>query len=302
MKARHLKKISPFFLPHPQTHKKAHLLSWHALLIYLLLFVLLRTGLDVVSVYKPGVLGVNSQITIQQIIEDTNIERQKDGLPPLMENSLLDEAASRKAQNMFEENYWAHFSPSGKDPWGFILGAGYKFSYAGENLARNFYTSEDVVQAWMNSPSHRDNLLNSHYQDIGIAVVDGVLQGQKTTLVVQEFGRSLSQQAALPTPQVNVGGKKIEIPAKEVAQSTSPVLVASIYNPEAIAPAAVDPALVIRFAGISLMLIISLLLMADFIVLRRRGVFRISSHHLAHLSLLAITGSAVFTSSAGSIL
>lgn len=298
----HIKKVSPFFLPHPDTHKKAHLLSWNALLIYILLFILLRVSLDLVAIYKPGVLGVNSEITAAKVIEDTNLERQKNGMSPLVESPLLDEAAKLKAANMFEENYWAHFSPSGKDPWGFILRTGYKFSYAGENLARNFQNSDDVVKAWMNSPSHKENILNNKYQEIGIAVVDGVLQGQKTTLVVQMFGKPLSSQMAIPTPQVDLGGKKIEIPASEVTQNTQPVLKASIINPEVVDNALMNPASMIKAMAFVLMFIISLLLIVDYIVLRRRGVFRISSQHLAHLSFLAITGSAVFSSQMGNIL
>lgn len=66
---------------------------------------------------------------------------------------------------MFDENYWAHFAPSGKSPWDFILGSGYKFTFAGENLAKNFYNSQDVMNAWMASKvGHKENLLNSKYQ------------------------------------------------------------------------------------------------------------------------------------------
>src|SRR3989344_6111174 len=149
------KSLFYLFIPHPQTHQKAHLLSWHFLVIYILLFMFLKVGLDLVGIYKPGVLGVDSNITATQIIEDTNIERAKNNLPSLIENQALSNAAKLKAQNMFAENYWAHFSPSGKDPWEFMLNSGYKFSFAGENLARNFASADDVVKAWMNSPSHK---------------------------------------------------------------------------------------------------------------------------------------------------
>jgi uncharacterized protein YkwD len=126
-------KLSHLILPHPETHKKAHLISFKALLIYVVLFVLLNVSIKTVEKAAPGVLGVESQINYQEVIRLTNLEREKNGLPALTEDSRLNEAAYKKAQNMFEENYWAHYSPSGKDPWGFIQGAGYKFSYAGEN-------------------------------------------------------------------------------------------------------------------------------------------------------------------------
>lgn len=293
--------LAYYFFPHPHTHQKAHLLHWHFLIIYILLFVFLRVGLDLTSIYKPGVLGISSSITIEKIVEETNKERAKKGLSQLKISNSLNEAAVLKAKNMFEENYWAHFSPSGKDPWGFILGSGYKFSYAGENLARNFYTSEEVVKAWMNSPSHRENLLNANYQDIGIGVVEGTLQGQKTTLVVQMFGKTYQPLAA--KPEVSVQGKKITLDDQSVAQS-KPVLVASsmLESKTAEGSALIDPFLINKIVGISLIAFVSLLLIIDVIILKKRGVFRLSSHHVAHLSLLTFSGSTILLSKAGEIL
>lgn len=286
-----------YFIPHPETHAKAKLLSWHFLLIYILLFVLLRVGIDLYSIYQPGVLGISSNITIQEVITKTNQERQKKGLPILKENQALDTAAAAKAQNMLEENYWAHFSPSGKDPWGFIQGSGYKFIYAGENLARNFYNSDDVVRAWMDSPSHRDNLLNSKYEDIGIAVTEGILQGQKTTLIVQMFGKT-SEPIAV-SPNVNSGG--VKLPLKSV--NVNPAGSSLALGAENIVPqTTLDPFMVMKSFGIVLIAFITLLLLGDLIILKRRGVLRISSHHLAHLSLLAVAGASLFLTRIGDIL
>ncbi len=286
------------FIPHPETHQKTKLLSWHFLLIYILIFVLVRTGMDLVSIYKPGVLGINSTLSVNKIIEDTNLERQKAGLPPLVYNSTLSEAAKLKAQNMFTENYWAHFSPSGKDPWSFINGAGYKFSYAGENLARNFYTADDMVKAWMASSSHRENILNSKYQDIGIAVEEGILQGQKTTLVVQMFGFPYGAVAA--KPEVDLGGQKIAV-EPENASSDRFIMVAGTNN-AVIKNALIDPSAVAKGAGITIFALMSILLLADFIILKRRGVFRLSSQHFAHLSFLALAGASVILAKTGEIL
>lgn len=288
-----------YFLPHPHTHQKAHLLHWHFLIIYILLFILLRVGIDLVNIYQPGVLGVTSEITIAQIIEDTNKERAKKGLSVLKENQSLNKAAYAKAINMFEEDYWAHFAPSGKDPWGFIKATGYKFSYAGENLAKNFQKSDDVVVAWMNSPTHRDNLLSSHYQEIGIAVVDGVLQGQQTTLVVQMFGAPIDYVASVPAAAVLS-------PAPQIINTSdqSQVLFAGKNNQisqESIS-LLINPYDLTKNFSFILMAFLVLLLVADFVVLQRRGVFRFSSHHAAHLSLLSISGFSVFLTKAGEIL
>lgn len=300
-----LEKVWEYFLPHPTTHKKARLLSWHYLVIYALLFILLRTSIDIVTVFQPGVLGIESSVSSQQIIIDTNKERQALGLSALSENSALDQAAQMKAKNMFEENYWAHFSPSGKDPWGFILGAGYKFSFAGENLARNFYNSDDVVRAWMKSPAHKENIVNPNYEEIGIAVVDGVLNGQKTTLVVQMFGKSYQPlAAAIDIPQMKVGEKQVNVPVEEVTKDR-PVYVAGVQNALAaskIVKPVADPYFLIRVGGMSLILFIAMLIALDFMVLRKRGVFRVSTHHFAHLSFLAAAGASLYLTGVGQVL
>ncbi len=285
-----------WFLPHRETHKKAHLISWEALLFYILLFILLQVGFSLVSFAKPGLLGISSHIDQKQVIELTNKEREKQGLAPVKENEALDKAALLKAQNMFTENYWAHFAPSGKTPWDFILGSGYKFTFAGENLAKNFYSSNEVVVAWMASPTHRDNLLNGKYQDIGVAVLEGVLNGQKTTLIVQEFGTT---QVIANQSLVSVGGKDVTVPKQEY--NNKPELVASVQTPK-IAPSLIDPYQIYKVAGVFMVLLIGTLLSLDVLVLYRRGVFRFSSHHLAHMALLSATAASLITGSPGSVL
>lgn len=302
-----MKKLRHYFIPHHETHKKAHLLSWKYLVIYILLFLILRAGFDLTTIYTPGVLGVSSNITVSQVIDGTNKERQRLGLPPLSENQALNDAARRKAANMLEENYWAHFSPTGKDPWGFISAAGYKFSYAGENLARNFSNSGDVVVAWMNSSSHRENIVNAKYKDIGIAVVEGTLQGQQTTLVVQMFGTPINYQASVAKPQVDLGGRKVELPEGEPAALQNPpqaqaVAGSALKDTVAVVKPAANPFSMLRIAGITIFIFLILLVAADFIILRRRGVFRLTSHHLAHISLLVIAGASLLWGEIGGIL
>ena len=298
-----MQKFAHWFIPHPTTHEKAKLLSWHFLFIYFLLFALLRISFDLVGIYRPGVLGTTSQITAEKIIEDTNVERQKAGFSPVVANAALSQAAREKAANMFAENYWAHYSPSGRDPWGFIKGAGYKFSYAGENLARNFSDSEGVVVAWMNSPTHRETLLNPNYQEIGIAVEDGILQGQQTTLVVQMFGKPTQAIAAAP-PKIDLQGVEAKSEVPPLLPQSQPLSVAgSALSSQSLGNQPVlDPFAVTRTAGFALIFMISTLLIADFLVLKRRGVFRFSSHHFAHLSFMAVAGTSLILSKAGEIL
>lgn len=286
---------SHWFLPHKDTHKKAHLISWEAILIYALFFILLQVGFSIVAYTNPGVLGITANIDHKKIIELTNKEREEKGLAKVLENEALNNAARLKAENMLAENYWAHFAPSGKTPWDFILGAGYKFTFAGENLAKNFYNSEEVVAAWMASPTHRDNLLNANYQDIGIAVVEGVLNGQKTTLVVQEFGTT---NVLAGKPSVNVQGKQIAVPRRDFDQPELILMASQAVN---IKPR-LDPYQISKVAGFSLIMVITILLALDIWVLKKRGVFRISSHSIAHMALLSLAAGSLFMASPGAIL
>lgn len=285
-----------WFIPHKDTHKKAHLLSWEGLSIYILLFILLQVSFSIVSYTKPGVLGITSGVDQKTLIELTNAERQKAGLAPVLENEALNKAAAAKGQNMIAENYWAHFAPSGKTPWDFMLGAGYKFTFAGENLAKNFYKSDDVVKAWMASPTHRDNLLNTKYRDVGIAVVEGVLNGQKTTLVIQEFGTTQSLAA---NPSVDVQGKQYAVPKQDF---NKPTLLVSLPNTLPSNKVLIDPYSVSRVAGLSVIILIAFLLVLDVWVLRKRGVFRISSHHIAHMALLSLAAGGLVMGGPGTIL
>ncbi len=294
-----------WFLPHKDTHKKAHLISWEGLLIYVLLFILLQVSFSIISYTKPGILGITANIDQKRLIELTNEERDKKSLSKVVENEALNKAARLKADNMFAENYWAHFAPSGKSPWDFILGAGYKFTFAGENLAKNFYSSEEVVAAWMASKTHRDNLLNEKYQDIGIAVVEGVLNGQKTTLIVQEFGTT---EILAKNPTINVQGKQIAVSPEDFNKPLD-------YSPSANKPimtvtsqvqlntsSLLDPYQISRVAGFSLIILVTILLSLDLWILKRRGVFRISSNHIAHMALLSLTAGSLLMASPGAIL
>ncbi len=285
-----------WFIPHKDTHKKAHLISWEALLIYGLFFILLQVSFSIVSYTKPGVLGISANLDQKKLIELTNKEREKKGLPAVVENEVLDKAAALKAQNMFAENYWAHFAPSGKTPWDFISGAGYKFTFAGENLAKNFYSSDEVVAAWMASPTHRDNLLNSNYKDIGIAVAEGTLNGQKTTLVVQEFGTT---EYVAQRPSVQVQGKNLVVPPDLADKPQLAVSTIQTNSPE---KTLLDPFKLSKFAGYSIISIIAVLLALDIWVLRRRGVFRLSSHYLAHMALLSLAAGSLFLATPGVVL
>lgn len=204
-----------WFFPRHTNNHKASLIKSYSLFLISFVFVLLQVFLNFCLLAKPAVLGFSSNITPEMIIEMTNAERIKLNLPSLKENKLLSEAARQKAADMFAFNYWSHVSPSGRSPWAFFTEVGYKYQYAGENLARDFHDPEAVIRAWMNSLSHKENIVNPKYQEIGVVVVEGTLQGVETALVVQLFGTPYGGVAP-------VAEKPKPGPAKETVEEKIP--------------------------------------------------------------------------------
>lgn len=142
-------------------------------------------------------------ISSGEVITLTNESRAIAGLSVLTENKDLSLAATEKANDMINNDYFAHTSPTGVDPWHWFKNAGYNYKYAGENLAVNYTNAKDQDTAWMNSPTHRANILNSHYQEIGVAVVAGKIGGKDTLVTVELFGSpfvAVADQVAPSTP------------------------------------------------------------------------------------------------------
>ncbi|MDO8626283.1 MAG: CAP domain-containing protein, partial [Candidatus Magasanikbacteria bacterium] len=153
----------------------------------------------------------------EDIIIQTNTLRQTLGLGGLRESVVLDIAAAQKLQDMLQNQYFAHTSPAGVSPWHWIEVNQYKYSYAGENLAIGFLTAKDTVNAWANSPSHRANLLNANYKEIGIAIAPAKIQNSQGFLVVQLFGTpkpTVAPVASKPKPIAQIKPSPIITPVK----------------------------------------------------------------------------------------
>ena len=133
-----------------------------------------------------------NDITADNVVRLVNDARKDADTKPLTESPMLQSAAEAKTKDMISNDYFAHISPTGKTPWDFITQAGYDYRFAGENLAINFTDAKDQQAAWMASPLHRENILNSDYQEIGVAVGHGVINGHDTTVTVQEFGTQMA--------------------------------------------------------------------------------------------------------------
>ena len=117
-----------------------------------------------------------------------NRDRVSSNVAELKVSPILEKAAQLKADDMASKGYFAHNTPDGKTPWYWFEKAGYNYIYAGENLAVNFFESEDVETAWMNSPTHRSNIINSKFTEVGIATSTGIYKGREAIFVVQMFG------------------------------------------------------------------------------------------------------------------
>jgi hypothetical protein len=218
---RHLKH---WFVPHKHNDHRPHLIRPHGLVSLALVLVAVQIAANLLVAPSARVLGYASNITISDLLTQTNQERAKVGLPALQLNAKLNQAASLKAGNMFSENYWAHVSPSGIQPWYWFTQAGYTYTYAGENLAKDFATTSGVMQGWMNSPGHKANVLNASYADVGFAVQNGTLVGGQTTLVVAHYGAQpgAAPAAATPAPAIAPAAKPAATPAPTPPATPAP--------------------------------------------------------------------------------
>jgi len=269
-----------FFIPQHTNNHRAKALHIDSLLVYVLLFALFNLSLRAMHKVLPDVLGYATDINVQQLMADTNAKRQEAGLSSLTLNTTLSVAAANKAADMFAKNYWAHNSPTGTAPWDFITGAGYHYTVAGENLAKNFSTSGGVVDAWMASPSHRANVLKSGYRDVGFAVVNGMLNGEETTLVVEMFGATPGELAeaapAQPPPQ------PVVVPEEAASALAAVSGFQSVNTQPLFNIPTVSRDLVFAFVGILMGV-----LLVDAWIASRRHVVRIAGHNLAHMMFLS---------------
>ncbi len=272
--------------PHHTNNHRARVLHLDALLFYVLAFAAFHVGIGWLHHVRPDVLGYATDIHLEQLLTATNAKRQAAGLTSLQFNTELSQAAAQKAKDMFAKNYSAHFAPDGKTPWDFISSSGYKYAIAGENLAKNFSTSAAVVDAWMASPTHRENVMKAQYRDIGFAIVNGVLDGEETTLVVQMFGATSGELAQAAPASI----KPVVVPATaaSIGQVSAAQFGAAVIKPVVDATRLTHT---ITFIFVGFLLGV---LAIDFWLVRNRRLVRLTGHTVGHLvflgSLLVVIG------------
>lgn len=180
---------------------------------------------------QKTVLGAN--ISTNVLVDLANINRSNNNAPLLARNTELDSAAKAKAGDMANKGYFAHFAPDGTTPWYFIRQAGYDFVYAGENLAINYTEANDIDTAWMNSPTHRENLLNKNFKEVGIATQNGVYNGENTVYVVQMFGAE--REKAVAVKPVTTSAEKNTL-ASNTKQAVKKLAIATTVTPNKVEP------------------------------------------------------------------
>lgn len=226
-----------FFVPGEHNHYHPHLLRPY-MCLSLGLFSVLLFVLSVFHQYLLTNTDMLASIYPQVLAQLTNEDRAKANLKELAVSPVLEEVARLKVQDMAAKGYFAHNSPEGLTPWHWFAQAGYKYEYAGENLAIDFSDSEDVADAWMNSPTHRANILNGTYTEVGIATARGTYKGKEVVFVAQEFGTP-KKAAPVSQPKFAVVEKAqaSENPAVPAKSSVSKEPVRIVVN----APASTSP-------------------------------------------------------------
>jgi hypothetical protein len=138
-------------------------------------------------------------LNASQIIEKSNFQRELIGAKKLNINEQLMNAAQKKAEHMAKNQYFSHNLPDGTAPWQFIQNSGYEYLEAGENLAITNQSDSQVVDGWMNSLTHKENLLNKNFSDIGVGIAYfGNYSNYKNTFVVVAFYGKPGKQENVP--------------------------------------------------------------------------------------------------------
>jgi hypothetical protein len=238
------KTLKKYLVPHEENDHKPHLLRAKSVAFVLVVAVVMES----VFLFGTSYLAPNSRlfgiILTNALVDGTNASRSSNNVAPLTISPLLQVAAQDKANDMVANNYFAHTSPAGVTPWDWFEKVDYNFIYAGENLAVNFSDSQDVTNAWMNSPEHRANILNTNFTQIGMATATGTYEGHPAVYVVELFGTPVpppppaealipfvnTAAAAAPDSQVSAN-----VPAKSTAKTTTTkqILVATSALPVA---------------------------------------------------------------------
>lgn len=251
------------------------------------------------SVLNLNLVGGMAAVLPAVLGELTNTERQALNLPTLSVNPLLTEAAEMKAKDMAEKGYFAHTSPEGRTPWYWIEATGYRYQYAGENLAVNFRDSKDVTEAWLKSPTHRANIVKGKYTEMGTGIAKGEYNGRPAVFVAQVYANPLpgaqnvvqKQAPAVKTPEpvaANVLGAEVAVEdtAQEVVIAETKAVEKTVESPSLWHKILASPRYATNLALIALLFIIALALIIYIAVRMHEHEEHLVTNGLATLAII----------------
>lgn len=216
-----------YFIPSERNDHRPKILKPRSLVVITILSTLIKVIVVGYLFFIYPNRAIMSEVVIRKVFELTNQSREEAGLKPLTMNSVLSASAAAKANDMIANDYFAHHSPSGKKPWDWVSRSDYPYILVGENLAMNFATADGVHTALMNSPSHKKNIMNEKYKDLGLAMVSGEIDGKETNVLVELFattGNSVKAASAVTeTKSTSVTVSDIPVAEKKVAVEMTPV-------------------------------------------------------------------------------
>lgn len=217
--------IKDYFIPYEGNDHKPKILHSNSLIIIAVVLILIKVAITGYLFFIYPNQAKMADIMTMNVLELTNKDRAANDVKALSLNPVLSASAKAKAENMIANNYFAHYSPTGVKPWDFINRNEYPYLIVGENLAMNFSTADSAQAALMQSPTHKKNILNENYTDIGLAVVSGEIDGKITNILVELFAtKKETVVVSIKTPEAKEEAvvKTIAV-AKEAPTSTVPV-------------------------------------------------------------------------------
>jgi hypothetical protein len=303
-----------YFFPRHSNNHKAKILHVSSLVLIMIFLGFFQVALNYLPRTGVKILGYAANISTDEVIRLTNEKRTQAGVSVLSYNALLTQAAFAKGNHMLANQYWAHIAPDGTEPWKFFTDAGYRYRYAGENLARDFSNPAAIVDAWMASPTHRENLLSTKYVDIGVAVVEGGLNGIDTTIIVQFFGSPLGESQPVlaqakplitisptPSPETNAETNSVIVVTNTPTPTPTPLpeteFVGNSGQLDTLPPieseasglrVLLSPFQTTRGVSIAVTTLLIIVFAIDLIVVARKRIPRSSSRTFAHIAFLGM--------------
>ncbi len=217
-----------YFIPHAENNYHPHILHTKRAIAYSLLFIGIKAFVvgaillvPLPAFVAPDVLAAEQSRLVSLI---NNLRATKDR-PALKTQSILNRSAEIKAEDMATQQYFSHTGPGNHDLQYFLKQAGYRYHIAGENLAMGFFNADEVLAAWIKSPTHYKNLIDSDYAELGTSMVSGLYTDIPTAYAVAHFGSpesgSASAAATVPDTKVAIAA------ARPIAATTTPPVAGS---------------------------------------------------------------------------